>query len=60
MPSVRQVEAQIEEVEGFQVRFVSPDGTDPARRRVDEYGYRRAARSTWTVARWRNSRVTFQ
>ena len=51
MPSVRQVEKRIEEVEGFQ-------GTDPARRRIDDYSYARAANKAWTVAKWRKSRFT--
>jgi type I restriction enzyme M protein len=58
MPSVRQVEKRIEEVEGFQVRFLSPDGTDPSRRRVDDYRYVNAANKALTVAKWRKSRFT--
>ena len=58
MPSVRQVEKRIEEVEGFRVRFLSPEGTDPARRRIDDYSYARAANKAWTVAKWRKSRFT--
>ena len=58
MPSVRQVEKRIEEVEGFQVRFLSPDGTDPSRRRVDDYRYVNAANKALTVAKWRKARFT--
>jgi type I restriction enzyme M protein len=58
MPSVRQVEKRIEEVEGLQVRFLSPDGTDPSRRRVDDYRYVNAANKALTVAKWRKSRFT--
>ncbi|MFZ2057499.1 MAG: class I SAM-dependent DNA methyltransferase [Acidimicrobiales bacterium] len=58
MPSVSQVEDQIEEVEGFRVRFVSPDGTDPTRRRVDDYAYANAGNRKWTVAKWRKTRFT--
>ena len=58
MPSVRQVEKRIEEVEGFRVRFLSPEGTDLARRHIDDYSYARAANKAWTVAKWRKSRFT--
>jgi type I restriction enzyme M protein len=56
--STRSVAADIRELEGFDVRFLSRDGTDAARRRVDDYPFLRAARATWTVARWREHRFS--
>ena len=58
MPSIRQVEETIGTVEGFEVRFLASDGSDPARRRVDDYPYVNAANRTWTVAKWRRARFT--
>jgi type I restriction enzyme M protein len=54
--AVSTVSAQIWEVEGFEVTFLSWDGTDVAHRRVDDYPFQRAANSSWTVARWREQR----
>ncbi len=56
MRQVRKVEAAIRDLEGFDVQFIDPDGGDPADYRVDDYPYERAARSTWSVARWRDQR----
>jgi type I restriction enzyme M protein len=58
MRSPQSVSNEILEVEGFEVAFVSQDGTDVAQRRVSEYPYQRAARSSWTVARWREQRFS--
>jgi type I restriction enzyme M protein len=54
--ATKTVAAEIAETEGFNVRFVSRDGSDITLRRVDEYDYARAARNQWTVARWREAR----
>jgi type I restriction enzyme M protein len=58
MHTVRQVEETIEAVEGFRIRFLALDGSDPGRRRVDDYPYVKAANRAWTVARWRRARFT--
>jgi hypothetical protein len=58
MKLTKTVAEQIFEVEGFEVRFVSRDGSDITQRRVDDYRYERAARHNWTVARWRDNRFT--
>jgi type I restriction enzyme M protein len=53
--AVSTVAAEIGEIEGFDVRFVDGD-EDVSRRRVDDYPFERAARGSWTVARWREAR----
>jgi hypothetical protein len=58
MKLAKTVAEQIFEIEGFEVRFVSRDGSDITQRRVDDYRYERAARHNWTVARWRDNRFT--
>lgn len=55
MRSVSTVAAQIGEIEGFDIRFIDGD-EDVSRRRVEDYPYERAARGTWTVAKWREQR----
>lgn len=56
--STKTVTNQILEIEGFDVRFIRRDGTDAGALRVDDYDYERAARHSWTVARWRETRFT--
>jgi len=56
MKSTKTVAEQIFEIEGFAVRFISLDGSDPSLRRVEDYEFQRAARRTWTVASWRDNR----
>jgi type I restriction enzyme M protein len=56
--STQTVSAQIWDVEGFEVAFLSQDGTDVTHRRVDDYRFQRAAIGTWTVAKWREQRFT--
>ncbi|MBX3313768.1 MAG: SAM-dependent DNA methyltransferase [Actinobacteria bacterium] len=53
--SVSTVAAEIGEIEGFFIRFVDGD-EDVSRRRVEDYPYQRAARGSWTVAKWREQR----
>lgn len=45
---------QIEEVEGFAVRFADEPGS---RRRVPDYPYERAAKGTWSVSEYRRKRL---
>ena len=56
MPSVEEVEKQIEEVEEFQALFCSPDGSDIDQQQVDPYPYVNAANKKWTVLKWANTR----
>lgn len=58
MPTVRQVEARIEQVEGFRVRFLHPDGRDVRgdHGNVPQYGYKRAAVGSSTVREWKDVR----
>jgi type I restriction enzyme M protein len=58
MKSPRTVSNDIWDVEGFEVAFVSPDGSDLAHQRVPDYPFQRAARGSWTVANWREHRFT--
>jgi type I restriction enzyme M protein len=53
--STAKVAERIFEIEGFEVRFSTSDG-DAGSRRVPDYPFERAAKSGWTVARWRESR----
>ena len=48
---------EIAAVEGFDVVFTYPDGSDPSDRRIPEYPYQRAAKGTFTVSKWRNARI---
>ena len=59
MPSVKKVEDKIYDVEGFSAFFVSPDGSHPGRRQVDDYPYVKAASNKWRVAKWIDTRLTF-
>lgn len=51
MRATKNIAEDIYAVEGFEVVFTSPDGTDASSRRVDDYPYQRAARSR-PPARW--------
>jgi type I restriction enzyme M protein len=53
---IRNVEEEIFDVEGFEVRFIGASGGDLADVRVDSYDYERASRSSWTVKKWRDVR----
>jgi type I restriction enzyme M protein len=57
MRSTSTVAAEISTVEGFEVRFLDEDGDDVSRRRITDYPFERAARSNWTVAKWREARA---
>jgi type I restriction enzyme M protein len=48
------IEAEIYQVEGFDVRFVGSESESGPY--VDPYPYERAANSSWTVKKWRMSR----
>jgi len=50
--TAKAVAAAITEIEGFQVRFDPGTST----RRLAEYPFQRAARDSWTVARWKAAR----
>lgn len=54
MIRVDTLERKIRQVEGFNVRVLWPDGTDVRSDYVGAKSYRciRAARDSWTVARW--------
>jgi type I restriction enzyme M protein len=56
MKSPSKVARAIGRIEGFEVRFVCRDGSDPDDWRVDDYDYQRAARHTWRVTEWRQNR----
>lgn len=60
MPSIKTVERQIGNLEGFDVRFCHPDGRDVRgdKGNIPSYGYERAARNGMTVAAWRELRFT--
>ncbi len=60
MATVRQVEARIEQIEGFRVRLLHPSGRDVRgdRANVPQYGYARAAAGSITVRRWMDLRFT--
>ena len=52
--TVKNVERQIRRVEGFEVRFLYPRGTDVRsdKSEVNPYGYKHAAPDNITVAAW--------
>ena len=58
MPKVAGVEGNIQDLEGFRVRITESEEKDAssAKRRLAGYGYARAARDKFTVARWREHR----
>ena len=58
MIRVDTLERKIRQVEGFNVRVLWPDGNDVRSDYVGGKSYRciRAARDSWTVARWKRDR----
>ena len=52
MPSIKNIEKDIQELEGFEVRISSAS----ARRNLPDYDYGRAARARFTVADWKRAR----
>lgn len=58
MASVKTVERQIGNLEGFDVRFCHPDGTDVRsdRDNIPSYPFERAAKGTMNVSAWRDQR----
>jgi type I restriction enzyme M protein len=53
--STGEVAERIFEIEGFQVRFSTSEG-EAGSRRVPDYPFERAAKSGWTVGKWRDAR----
>ena len=60
MPSVKTVERQIGNREGFDVTIRHPDGRDARgdRRGLPGYAFERAARDAMTVADWKDRRFS--
>lgn len=58
MPSVRTLERKIGNLEGFNVRFLHPDGSDVWSDMVigPSYPFERAAKGTINVTTWREQR----
>jgi hypothetical protein len=54
--STKSISEDIRTVEGFDVRFLAVDGEDVSLRRAEDYPYQRAARTAWTVSRWKRER----
>ena len=52
MPSIKNIEKDIHELEGFEVRITSSS----TRRNLPDYDYGRAARAAFTVADWQRAR----
>ena len=57
MPTSGEVATMISRIEGFEVSFVDDDGEIVENADVVPYRFRRAAKSTWTVAQWREKRA---
>ena len=57
MPASGEVAKTISKTEGFEVSFVDDDGNVVDDAAVGPYRFRRAAKSTWTLAQWRNKRI---
>jgi hypothetical protein len=58
MPSVKTVERKIGNLEGFDVRFYHPDGTDVRsdKSNIPSYSFEKAAKGTINVSAWRKQR----
>ena len=58
MASVRTIERQIGNLEGFDVRFCHPDGADVRsdKSNIPSYTFERAAKGTMNVSAWRDQR----
>lgn len=58
MPSIKFVERQIGNLEGFDVQFLHLDGRDVRsdRSKIPSYRFERAAKSSMTVAEWKEGR----
>ena len=58
MASVKTVERQMGNLEGFDVRFYHPDGTDVRsdKGNVPSYSFERAAKGNLNVSSWRDQR----
>jgi hypothetical protein len=52
VPSIKNIEKDIHELEGFEVRISSSS----TKRNLPEYDYGRAARAAFTVADWKRAR----
>ena len=52
MPSIKNIEKDIHELEGFEVRISSSS----TKRNLPEYDYGRAARAAFTFADWKRAR----
>ncbi|HTW65856.1 MAG TPA: hypothetical protein VME17_14620 [Bryobacteraceae bacterium] len=58
MASVKTVERQIGNLEGFDVRFYHPDGSDVRsdKGNIPSYSFARAAKGSMNVSSWRDQR----
>ena len=57
MPASGEVAKTISKIEGFEVSFVDDDGNIVDDADVASYRFQRAAKNTWTLAQWRESRI---
>ena len=57
MPVSGEVAKTISKIEGFEVSFVDDDGNIVDDADVASYRFQRAAKHTWTLAQWRESRI---
>lgn len=58
MASIKTVERQIGNLEGFDIRFIHPDGRDVRsdKTNIPGYSYQKAAKGNMNVATWRDQR----
>ncbi|MCY4518644.1 MAG: class I SAM-dependent DNA methyltransferase [Acidimicrobiaceae bacterium] len=57
MPASGEVAKTISKIEGFEVSFVDDDGNVVDDADVASYRFQRAAKNTWSLAQWRESRI---
>ncbi len=57
MPASGDVAKTVSKIEGFEVSFVDDDGNVVEDADIASYPYRRAAKNTWTLAKWRKTRI---
>ena len=57
MPASGEVAKTISQIEGFEVSFVDDNGNVVDDAEIASYRYQRAAKKTWTLAQWRETRI---